>query len=172
MDQLIIETATLAHLQQLQKLSITTFTETFAKVNTAENLQKYLDKSFNKDQLREELNDKNSHFIIAFQNEMPIGYAKINLGIAQTEQHNLAAMELHRIYVLQEFHGKKVAQKLFEKVLQIAREKKVPQLWLGVWEENKRAIQFYKNHGFTVFDQHDFWMGDDKQTDLLMQRQP
>lgn len=172
MDSLIIETATLAHLEQLQKLSIITFTETFAKVNTAENLQKYLDKSFNKEQLTAEINDENSKFFIAFLNEIPVGYAKINVNTAQTEKHNLAAMELHRIYVLKEFHGKKVAQKLFEKVLQIAREKEVLQLWLGVWEENKRAIQFYKNNSFTVFDQHDFWMGDDKQTDLLMQRQP
>lgn len=172
MDLLIIETATLAHLEQLQKLSITTFTETFAEVNTAENLQKYLDKSFNKGQLTAELNDKNSHFFIAFSNEIPVGYAKINVNTAQTEQHNLDAMELHRIYVLQEFHGKKVAQKLFEKVLKIAQKKEVPQLWLGVWEENKRALQFYKNNGFTIFDQHDFWMGDDKQTDLLLQRTP
>lgn len=172
MDSLIIETATLDHLEQLQKLSITTFTETFAEVNTAENLQKYLDKSFNKEQLTAELSDENSQFFIAFLNEIPVGYAKINVNTAQTEQHNLDAMELHRIYVLKEYHGKKVAQKLLEKVLQIAREKEVPQLWLGVWEENKRALQFYKNNGFTVFDQHDFWMGDDKQTDLLLQRKP
>jgi ribosomal protein S18 acetylase RimI-like enzyme len=70
--------------------------------------------------------------------------------------------------VLQDFHGKKVGQLLYEKAIQIARNKKVPFVWLGVWEENHRAIQFYIKNGFVAFDQHIFKLGDDEQTDIMM----
>ena len=73
-----------------------------------------------------------------------------------------------RIYVLSSFHGKKVGQLLYDHALQIAREKNVQFVWLGVWEENPRAIQFYKKNGFIEFDKHIFKLGDDLQTDIMM----
>ena len=36
------------------------------------------------------------------------------------------------------------------------------------WEENPRAINFYKKNGFVEFDKHIFKLGDDEQTDILM----
>ncbi|MFN5985877.1 MAG: GNAT family N-acetyltransferase, partial [Chitinophagaceae bacterium] len=72
------------------------------------------------------------------------------------------------IYVIQEYQGKKAGQQLYEKAIQVAKEKKAKYLWLGVWEENHKAIQFYKKNGFEVFDQHVFVLGDEKQTDLMM----
>ena len=41
-------------------------------------------------------------------------------------------------------------------------------IWLGVWQENPKAIQFYTKNGFEVFDQHVFKLGDEEQTDFLM----
>jgi ribosomal protein S18 acetylase RimI-like enzyme len=41
-------------------------------------------------------------------------------------------------------------------------------MWLGVWEENPRAIRFYQKQGFVEFDQHIFQLGEDAQTDILM----
>ena len=43
-------------------------------------------------------------------------------------------------------------------------------IWLGVWEENNKAIAFYKRHGFEVFGSHPFKLGGDLQRDLLMKR--
>jgi len=37
-----------------------------------------------------------------------------------------------------------------------------------VWEENPRAINFYKKNGFVEFDKHIFVLGDDEQTDIMM----
>jgi GNAT superfamily N-acetyltransferase len=81
------------------------------------------------------------------------------------------AMEVERIYVLGEFQSKKVGQLLFEKALAIGKNKKVDFVWLGVWEENHRAIRFYTKNGFIAFDSHIFLMGNDKQTDILMKLQ-
>jgi RimJ/RimL family protein N-acetyltransferase len=41
-------------------------------------------------------------------------------------------------------------------------------LWLGVWERNPRAIAFYEKCGFRDVGSHDFWVGNDCQTDRIM----
>ena len=66
------------------------------------------------------------------------------------------------------YFGKKVGQVLYQKALAMAKELKLNYIWLGVWEKNGRAIQFYKKNGFLEFDQHIFILGNDEQTDLLM----
>ena len=98
-----------------------------------------------------------------------MGYLKINFGDAQTESFNENALEVQRIYVLQNFHGKNIGQLLLDEVKKIAKSTGVDSVWLGVWEENHRAIRFYTKNGFVVFDKHVFIMGNDEQTDLLMQ---
>ena len=100
-----------------------------------------------------------------------IGYLKINVGQAQTELKDEQALEIERIYVLQQYHGKKVGQLLFEKAIAMAHQMSKSYVWLGVWEENRRALQFYKKNGFIEFDQHIFKLGDDEQTDIMMKLQ-
>ena len=50
----------------------------------------------------------------------------------------------------------------------MAKDKKSDYVWLGVWEENPRAISFYKKNGFEEFDKHIFKLGNDEQTDIMM----
>lgn len=77
-------------------------------------------------------------------------------------------MEIERIYVLKEFHGKKVGQILYEKAIELAKGIDADFIWLGVWEENPRAIRFYEKNGFSAFDKHIFQLGNDEQTDIMM----
>ncbi|GAA4792702.1 hypothetical protein GCM10023231_21090 [Olivibacter ginsenosidimutans] len=53
----------------------------------------------------------------------------------------------------------------------MAKQRKTRYIWLGVWEDNQRAIQFYKKNGFITFDKHVFTLGNDKQTDIMMKLQ-
>jgi ribosomal protein S18 acetylase RimI-like enzyme len=103
--------------------------------------------------------------------EKVIGYLKLNKGGSQTEVKDNDALEIERIYVLKEFQGKKVGQFLFDKAIKIAKEHHIAYVWLGVWEENKRALQFYTQNGFVEFDQHVFVLGDEAQTDIMMKLQ-
>ncbi|HRE51302.1 MAG TPA: GNAT family N-acetyltransferase [Flavitalea sp.] len=64
--------------------------------------------------------------------------------------------------------GKNIGQLLYKKALQIAREKKADYIWLGVWEQNQRAINFYTKNGFVPFGTHVFKPGDAEQTDIMM----
>jgi ribosomal protein S18 acetylase RimI-like enzyme len=155
-------------LPQLQEIGISTFSETFTEHNTKEDLEKYLKESFAADKLSAELNNQYSSFYFAELNEEIIGYLKINFGDAQTELKDNKSVEIERIYVLQAYHGKKIGQLLYNKAIEIAKEHQAHYVWLGVWEENHRALQFYKKNGFVQFDTHIFKLGNDEQTDIMM----
>jgi ribosomal protein S18 acetylase RimI-like enzyme len=163
-----VEQINISHLAALQQIGRQTFSETFAESNSAENMAKYLEEAYSYEKLNAELNDPNSIFYFAKMDQNVIGYLKLNFGASQTELKDKNALEIERIYVLKEFHGKKVGQLLFDKAIEIAKEYHVAYVWLGVWEENKRALQFYTKNGFIEFDQHIFVLGDEAQTDIMM----
>jgi len=164
----LIRHISIKDLAELQKIGKETFTETFTEHNTKEDLDKYLEESFSNEKLSAELTNPQSCFYFAEEDENIFGYLKINFGDAQTEVKDNKALEIERIYVLQDFHGKKIGQALFEKAIAIATEMKVNYIWLGVWEQNHKALQFYKKNGFVPFDTHIFKLGNDEQTDIMM----
>ncbi|MFD1602871.1 GNAT family N-acetyltransferase [Flavobacterium artemisiae] len=170
MNDLKIKKASIDDLEKLQSIGRQTFSETFAEVNSEENMIQYLEQSFATEKLIKELNNPSSYFYLAVLDEKVIGYLKLNTGEAQTEKQDLDALEIERIYVAKEFHGKKVAQALYAQAEQMAKELKASYMWLGVWEENYRAASFYTKNGFVQFDTHIFRLGDDEQTDLLMKK--
>lgn len=163
-----IKELTINDLERLQKIARQTFQETFSASNSEENMKTYLREGFSTEKLTAELNDKNASFYFAILDQEIIGYLKLNIGEAQTEFRDLKALEIERIYVLDEFQGKKVGQLLFAKALEVAKQKNMDYIWLGVWEKNLKAISFYQKNGFIAFDTHIFKLGDDEQIDIMM----
>ncbi|MGX5684362.1 GNAT family N-acetyltransferase [Chryseobacterium cucumeris] len=170
MSSIIINTSSEKDLETLQNIGIQTFTETFAENNTEEAMKKYLEESFNTEKIKSELNNPDSFFYIAWEEDNPVGYLKVNAGEAQTELQDDTALEIERIYVKKSHHGKKVGQLLYNQALETAEQLKKSYLWLGVWEENLRALQFYRKNGFVEFDKHIFRLGEEEQTDLMMKK--
>lgn len=168
MKDINIQKIALSELIALQKISKQTFRETFANENSEADMNKYLEENLSEAKLTFELNNPNSEFYFATLNNEVIGYLKLNFKTAQTEMKDLEALEIERIYVLKDFHGKQVGQVLFITALEIAKKIKASYMWLGVWEKNTRAIQFYKKNGFVEFDKHIFKLGNDEQTDIMM----
>lgn len=170
MIQIVINKADLSDLAVVQQVGRETFVETFAQSNTEADMNKYLEQSFNDEKVGDQLTNPDSLFYIAWEAENPIGYLKVNIGNAQTDLQDESALEIERIYVKSAYHGKKVANLLYEKALEVARSLQKSYMWLGVWEENPRAIRFYEKNGFVAFDKHLFMLGDDEQTDILMRK--
>ncbi|MFD2581352.1 GNAT family N-acetyltransferase [Pedobacter vanadiisoli] len=170
MEQITIKRVNITGIKKLQEIGISTFFEAFSEVNTEQNMSNYLENSFSEQKLKSELNNSDSQFYFALVNGNVVGYLKINFGEAQNEKMD-NALEIERIYVLKTFHGKGVAQSLYQKAIDIAYEIRVENIWLGVWEQNYRALRFYEKNGFTAFGKHSFWLGNDEQTDLLMKKE-
>ena len=119
MNTIAIKKVSLSDLEPLQSICKTTFVETFADLNTPENIENYLQENFSVAQLSSEINNPNSDFYLAISESEPIGYLKINFKDAQTEDITDNSLEIQRIYVAQAFHGKKMGQLLLDNVLNI-----------------------------------------------------
>ncbi len=155
-------------LHELQKIGKDTFNETFAADNLVSDMEKYLKESFSFHKLQIELNNPNSAFYFAEDEHEIVGYLKVNIGDAQTENLLPNSFEIERIYVRSAYHGQQIGKLLFNKAKHLAEEKGINKIWLGVWEENFNAIKFYEKNGFIVFGSHNFVLGEDVQTDVMM----
>ncbi len=170
MQNLGIEKVDEFELELLQVISRETFYESFASMNTPENMTRYLDEGFSIEKLTREFNNPNSVFYFARLGEELVGYLKLNFGGAQTALQDPHAVEIERIYVRRAFQGRSVGQALYDHALSVARSRQAQFVWLGVWLKNDRAIRFYERNGFVSFGTHVFMLGDDAQTDMLMKR--
>ncbi|RYE00194.1 MAG: GNAT family N-acetyltransferase [Sphingobacteriales bacterium] len=170
MEPISIERLNIAHLEALQHIGRTTFLETFGERNSAGNMAQYLEQGFATTKIKAELENEHSLFYAAAKNKQLIAYLKLNFGPAQTELQDPASLEIERIYVVQAFHGTGVGALLYDRAIEIALQHQLDYIWLGVWEENKRAIRFYEKNGFVTFDRHLFRVGEEEQTDLMMKK--
>lgn len=99
-----------------------------------------------------------------------IGYAQLRWGTAPPCVSALRPAEIQRIYADQRWHGKGVAQALISQVLTAAARGNADQVWLGVWENNYRAMSFYQKFGFNKVGHHVFQLGADPQHDWILSR--
>lgn len=163
-----INKATLNNVNEILFISEKTFCESYTKYNTAENMRLYLEENITLEKLTDELNNPDSEFYLALKENEVIGYLKINFGTAQNDINDKKSLEIERIYISNEFHGKGFGHSLFNKAVEIAQLHNLDYIWLGVWENNLKAINFYERNGLKAFDKHSFKFGKEIQTDILM----
>lgn len=165
-----IRRASIEDAQLLAELGAQTFDETFAKDNSPEDMAGYLAESFNVGRLTEELIDPLSVFFIAEVEGSAAGYAKLHPGAVSAGVNGPRPIELVRLYVAQEWHGRGVGPALMQRCLEEARGLGFQTMWLGVWERNHRAQAFYRKWNFQEVGEHIFQLGSDPQRDIVMRR--
>lgn len=171
-----IKKCTLSQVQVLQDLAIKTYHETFAASNSDTLLNQYYKQALNIETLSAQLINQHSefYFIFSVQNEAEekqiAGFLKLNVSDAQTDILDPVALEVEKIYILREHLGQGLGKQLMEFAIKRANQQHKQYLWLGVWENNFPALAFYKKMGFEQFGKHDFDMGGDIQTDLLLKK--
>ncbi len=151
----------------LSALAKQTFYDTFTGTCTEEDMRSFLEQYFSEEQLGSELNTAGNLFFFAEAAGVPVAYLQYMedySGFPLIKKWK--ALELKRIYVLKELHGKGIAQKLMDHIITYATEKQYEVIWLGVWEHNIRAQKFYEKYGFVNSGHtHDFPIGNTPQTD-------
>lgn len=152
----------------LRDIAEETFLDTFASQNKPENILKYVATTFSADRVEKELANENSEFYFIETASSVAGYLKLNQGEAQTEQDLAKALEIERIYIRRSFQGTGAGRALMNLAIEFANTAKMDWIWLGVWDQNIKAIEFYRKSGFVEFGQHDFHMGNELQRDIVM----
>jgi diamine N-acetyltransferase len=163
-----IKKCTLDDLHILQEISYETFNDTFKHQNSPENMNAYLERAFNLNQLEKELSKSSSQFFFVYFNNEVAGYLKVNTNEAQSEEMDDESLEIERIYIKNKFQKLGLGKYLLNKAMEIAMGLNKEKVWLGVWKKNENAIAFYKKMGFVQTGVHSFYMGDEEQTDYIM----
>lgn len=167
-DTLHIRIAVVSDAPALAAFAARTFEETFAPHNRPEDMRAHLTKAFGIVQQTQELLNPDMVTLLGFHDATLVAFAQVKREGPPPGIEIDAPVELHRFYVDRPAHGKGVAQQLMCAVHTTAREFGGQALWLGVWEHNPRAIAFYQKAGFVDRGSHDFFVGQDRQTDRVL----
>ena len=165
--QSIIRRATIQDAELLSALGRQTFYDTFTGTCTEQDMQQFLQEYFNLDQVKMELANEKDYYFFSETNGVASGYVRMMEDYSHFElMKKWKALELKRIYVDKNFHGKGIAQQLMNFTEDFARQNKYEVVWLGVWEHNLKAKKFYKKCCFKDSGHtHYFPIGDTPQTD-------
>jgi ribosomal protein S18 acetylase RimI-like enzyme len=145
------------------------FYDSFARDNTEENIRLYLNNKYSPEMQLEELSDPDVVFLIAEAKDRMVGYAKVNLNSTNDAVRGVKTMEIERIYAAKDLIGQGIGKELMLACLQEARQRNCNSVWLGVWEKNPRAIEFYRKWGFKEVGTQTFMVGNDPQRDFIME---
>lgn len=167
---LSIRYATIEDAELIADISRQTFYETFAPHNTKEDMDLFLGVQFTKGRLMMEVGAPDNTFLLSYLENEVAGYAKLRDTRHPKSLGSAHAMEIARLYAMPNMIGKGVGKLLMQKSLGHAKQQGKETVWLGVWKENQRAIDFYTKWGFEIFDQCDFILGNDLQKDWLMKK--
>ena len=170
LPSITIQTAAVAQTATIANLSRITFYDTYAQYNTKENMDQFIAEHFSMDALTSQISDPNNIFLIAYMDDLPVGYVKMREGKIPEGLGEDNAIEIERIYALKNVIGQGVGKSLMLESVATAKAKGKKAVWLGVWQQNSSALQFYKKFGFEEFGTHIFMLGEDPQTDFLMRK--
>ncbi len=154
----------------LLELVKTTFIETFAKDNTPEDMQLYVKTHLSESKLASDLADPNQTFYVVYVGDTMAGYTQLKQGKTPACVPATQSLEIHRIYVHSQFHKRGIGSILMKACLEAALDSQATHVWLGVWEYNVNAQQFYKKWDFEIMGEHTFVLGNDPQRDWIMAR--
>lgn len=163
-----VREATVADAELIADLSRETFYETFIADNSKEDMDKFMNEQFTKEALMAEVGAAGNIFLLALESDEVLGYARLR---DQNADDLTNSIEIARIYAATKSIGKGVGKALMKQCIRAAKELNKQSIWLGVWEKNQRAIDFYTKFGFEKFGEHDFLLGNDLQRDWLMKKQ-
>lgn len=149
-------------------ISQQTFRYTFKDSNTPEDMELFLTQQFTRGKLMLEVGRPELTFLLAYQGAEVAGYVKLREGAPPTGLAANNVLEIARLYAMPAFIGKGVGKLLMQASLTTAKDRRKEAVWLGVWEHNQRAIDFYHRWGFQQFGVTDFLLGTDCQHDWLM----
>lgn len=135
-------------------------------------MEDYLSSNFTERVITSVLQDKDKTARVAVVDGQVASFNILSLGSSDPcVEHLERRIEIQRVYADTRVQGKGVAKALMESTIELCRKEGYKWAWLGVWEDNVRAIKFYERFGFVKVGEHDFMLGSDRQTDYIFAKE-
>ncbi len=159
------------HLEEYERVARQSFYDAFEKVSHPDNFKLYVSTAFLPEILRGEIEDnKTAIFFLQTETGDTAGYVKLRWDRSDEYFLNQKAIELQRIYLLEQFWNKGYGKALLEFCEKFGKEQGFEWIWLVVWSENHGAIRFYEREGWQQFAIKDFQFGHEVHHDPVLKK--
>jgi ribosomal protein S18 acetylase RimI-like enzyme len=151
-------------------LAAKTFSDTFGHLYRPENLAAHLAEKFSAEYFVQALEEGNTLLMLKDKDAL-IGYAKVGkVELPVKGKIPNGAQEIHRVYIDKSQQGKGLGKALMLHILSLPRITTAPVVYLGVWEENRRAQALYEQYGFGPVGNYLYHVGDQTDREIIMAR--
>ncbi len=148
--------ADMSDFRELANIGKQSFIESHGHSASALIIENYVNEKYSFDTIIDELeNEINIYYKILYNGHIA-GYSKIILNSSHPNIATPFVTKLERLYLLKDFYQLKVGLELFKYNLNFSQINNQNGMWLYVWKENDRAINFYTKNGFKIIGSYDF----------------
>lgn len=148
--------AEIEHCELLVKIGKQSFLEAHGKSASKGDIDAFVTQNYSRKAFLKELAYPDNIYQIVFLKNQAVGFSSIVLNRPNTHIDQQNVTKLDRLYLLKEFYGKNLGRKLLDFNIELSKKNNQKGMWLAVWVENHRAINFYTKNGFTIVGSYDF----------------
>ena len=163
-----IRYATAADAPELSQLGAQTFRATYTEANAPHLVDAYIADHYSTAIQLAELQDDRLIYLVVEIDFHLVGFALLRTDQTHPDVEAAHPIRLARIYVDGPYLGSGLGSALMERCIEECLTRGHDVLWLGVWEENRKAIAFYERWGFGRVGIEIFDVGGDKQRDAIL----
>jgi diamine N-acetyltransferase len=140
----------------LANLGRQTFIESHGNCAEKSDVDSYVIEKYSYNVFEKELADPNNIYHLVYYKGQPAGYSKIILNNSHPDIRQPNVTKLERLYLLKDFYKLKLGFGLFNFNVELSKNNNQAGIWLFVWKENERAVNFYRKTGFEIIGSYDF----------------
>ena len=155
----------------ISALAHQTFRETYAAQTRPEDMDAFLAEAYRPTEIAPTLTDPRHRWFVAELEGSAVGFMHLVGGEHHASVQGQNPVLLAEIYLKASHQGVGLGAAMMRKAIDTARSMG-DVLWLGVWEHNARAIEFYRRWGFDQVGDTSFTFGSERQRDIVMALSP
>jgi ribosomal protein S18 acetylase RimI-like enzyme len=151
-SQIILKDAGYGDIHTIQEIMLKVWPQTYAPIISEDQINYMIQMMYSDQSLHHQMKDGH-HFVLAFFDNIPVGYASFS------RTDNWTTYKLHKLYIDLNIQRKGVGTALLNKIIQTIKSDHGKFLQLQVNRSNFHALDFYKKHGFFVIKATDMDIG-------------
>jgi GNAT superfamily N-acetyltransferase len=154
-----IRPASVDDVPALCQLGAATFRETYTAISDPGAVDAYATENFTPAKVEAWFRQPCAHTLIALADDRPAGYAHLRHAKVPACVDDPKAIELSRLYLLASAQGGGLGSAMMTVILSQAAALEARTIWLGAYDRNVKALDFYTRHGFVHVGSHAFEFG-------------
>ena len=170
MNAPLIRQANLDDVEILCRLGATTFRETYRAISDPREVDEYAEEHFTPDKIAAWFKRPCARTLLAFAADAPVGYAHVRSARVPACVADRKAVELSRLYLLASAQGSGLGGALLDAALAEIAALGGRSAWLGAYDRNVKALDFYARRGFVRVGTHEFEFGGQIYADPVLTR--